>query len=104
MSSEQSTTENTAPEAGPVDISQFDLYQLVDLFIMLLTEQAYRYMGLQTKPDAPKTEKDLVKSHVAIDCIIALVDKLEPHLDADEKEHLRRQITDLQISYAEQMK
>jgi hypothetical protein len=48
--------------------------------------------------------KDLVKAHVAIDCIISLVDKIEPGLESAEIERLRRQITDLQLNYAEQMK
>ena len=49
-------------------------------------------------------QKDLVKAHVAIDCIISLVGKIEPNLDNSEIERLRRLITDLQINYAEQMK
>ena len=49
-------------------------------------------------------QKDLVKAHVAIDCIISLVGKIEPNLGNSEIERLRRLITDLQINYDEQMK
>jgi hypothetical protein len=91
-------------EPRPVDISRLDLYQLLELFVMLLSEQAWRYIGLRVNPGTSEIKKDLVKAHVAIDCIISLVDKMEPYIEDEEKERLRRLITDLQINYAEQMK
>ena len=94
----------TGQEPNPVDISSLDIYQLVELFIMLLNEQAWRYIGLRVDPRTNKINKDLVKAHVAIDCIISLVDKIEPNLESAEIERLRMQITDLQLNYAEQMK
>jgi len=90
-------------ETGPVDISLLDLYQLLDLFIMLLSEQAWRYIGLRVDPRTNEIKKDLVKAHVAIDCIISLVDKIEPYLTSKDKDRLRNLITDLQINYAQQM-
>jgi hypothetical protein len=59
---------------------------------------------LRVNPGTNELKKDLVKAHVAIDCIISLVDKMEPYIEDEEKERLRRLITDLQINYAEQMK
>jgi hypothetical protein len=91
-------------EPRPVDISLLDVYQLLEVFVALLSEQAWRYIGLRVNPRSNKIEKDLVKAHDAIDCIIFLVDKIEPHLVDSEKEHLRNLITDLQLNYAEQMK
>ncbi len=96
--------EKTEQEPGPVDISSLDIYQLLELFVMLLSEQAWRYIGLRVNPSTNKITKDPVKAHVAIDSIISLVDKMEPHLDAAESERLRRLVTDLQLNYAEQMK
>jgi hypothetical protein len=104
LSATPSEPEKLDRETGPVDINQLDILQLIELFIMLLSEQAWRYVGLRVVPGTTEIKKDLVKAHVAIDCIIALVDKMEPHLDVVEKERLRRLITDLQINYAEQMK
>lgn len=104
MSSPPNEHENKEQEPSPVDISFLDIYQLVDLFIMLLSEQAWRYIGLRVDPRTNKINKDLTKAHVAIDCIISLVDKIEPNLDNAEIERLRRLITDLQINYAEQIK
>ena len=71
---------------------------------MLLNEQTWRYIGLRVDPHTNQMKKDLAKAHLAIDCIIFLVDKIEPYLTDSEKEHLRHLITDLQLNYAEQLK
>ena len=97
-------SEKKEQEPSPVDISFLDIYQLVDLFIILLSEQAWRYIGLRVDPRTNKIEKDLARAHVAIDCIISLVDKIEPNLSNSEVDRLRRLITDLQLNYAEQIK
>ena len=98
------SSEKKEQEPKPVDISSLDIYQLLEIFVILLNEQAWRYIGLRVYPGTNEIKKDLVKAHVAIDCIISLVDKMEPYLEDTEKERLRRLITDLQINYAEQMK
>jgi hypothetical protein len=97
-------SEKKEQEPSPVDISSLDIYQLIELFIMLLNEKAWRYIGLRVEPNTNKINKDLSKARITIDCIISLVDKIEPNLDNKEIEGLRRLITDLQINYAEQMK
>jgi len=104
LNSMPNESEKKEQEPSPVDISFLDIYQLVDLFILLLSEQAWRYIGLRVDPRTNKIEKDLVKAHVAIDCIISLVDKVEPNLSNSEVDRLRRLITDLQLNYAEQIK
>jgi hypothetical protein len=104
LSVPSSEPEKSDQETGPVDINQLDIFQLIELFIMLLSEQAWRYVGLHVIPGTSEIKKDLMKAHVAIDCIIALVDKIEPSLNDSEKERLRRLITDLQLNYAEQIK
>jgi Domain of unknown function (DUF1844) len=104
LSSTPSESEKQEPEPSPVDISSLDIYSLVEVFIMLLSEKAWRYIGLKVDPRTNKLDKDLAKAHVAIDCIISLVDKIESNMDDAEKERLRRLITDLQLNYAEQLK
>jgi len=104
MNSTIDESEGKEQESNPIDISQLDLYRLLELFVVLLSEQAWRHIGLRVAPGTNEIKKDLTRAHVAIDCIISLVDKMEPHLDSSEKERLRRLITDLQINYAEQMK
>ena len=97
-------SEDKEQEPSPVDIASLDVYKLVEVFIMLLSEKAWRYIGLRIDPATNKIDKDLAKAHVAIDCIISLVDKIESNLDKAEVESLRRLITDLQLNYAEQIK
>ena len=104
MSSTPSEFEKKEQEPSPVNISSLDIYQLIELFIMLLNEKALRYIGLRVDPRTNKINKDLGKAHVTIDCIISLVDKIESNLDKAEIDRLRRLITDLQINYAEHMK
>ena len=104
MNSNISDSEKMDQEPSSVDISRLDIYQLLELFVMLLSEQAWRYIGLRVNPDTSEIKQDLLKAHVAIDCIISLVDKMEPYVEDAEKERLRRLITDLQINYADQMK
>ncbi len=104
MSSTPSESEKKEQEPSPVDISSLDIYQLIEVFIMLLSEKAWRYIGLRVDPRTNKIDKDLAKANVAIDCIISLVDKIEPNLVNVEIERLRRLITDLQLNYAEQLK
>jgi hypothetical protein len=95
--------ESEKREAAPVNISVLDLYQLLELFVMLLNEQAWRYMGLRVDPRTNEIKEDFERAHIAIECIISLVDKLEPKLIGDAKNRLRSQITDLQINYARQI-
>jgi len=104
LSSTPSESEKKEQEPSPVDVSSLDIYELVELFIMLLSEKTWRYIGLRVDPRTNKMNKDLTKAHVAIDCIISLLDKIESDLDKAEVESLRRMITDLQLNYAEQMK
>lgn len=97
-----SSDEGEKPKAGPIDISTLDIYNLLQFFITLLSEKAWRYMGLRVDPRTSEMETDFERAHVTIDCIIFLVDKLEPHLSGDDKNRLRNLITDLQLNYAQQ--
>ena len=104
MSSTSNEPGKMESEPSSVDISLLDIYHLLEVFVVLLSEQAWRYIGLRVDPRTDAIKKDLVKAHDAIDCIIFLVDKMEPHLAVAEKERLRNLITDLQLNFAEQMK
>jgi hypothetical protein len=104
LNSPTTEPEKAEPEAGSIDISLLDLYQLLDLFIMLLSEQAWRYLGLHVDQRTNETKRDFVRAHLAIDCIISLVDKTEPNLASKDKDRLRNLITELQLKYAQQVK
>ncbi len=104
LSSPSTEPEKIEPEPRSLDISSLDLYQLLDVFVVLLSEQAWRYLGLTEDSAAKEGKKDMVKAHLAIDCIISLVDKMEPNLDSKDKDRLRSLITTLQMKYVQQMK
>ena len=90
-------------EAGSIDVSFLDLYQMLELFIMLLREQAWRHMGLKVDPRTNEVKKDFERAHTSIECIIAITDKVETYLSIDTKNRIRSLITDLQINYAQQL-
>jgi len=89
-------------KAGLVDISTLDLYHLLQFFITILSEKAWRYIGLRVDPTTGEMDTDFERAHVAIDCIMSLAEKLEPHVTEDEKNRHGSLITDLQINYARQ--
>ncbi len=91
-------------KAGFVDVSTLDLYHILQFFITILNEKAWRYIGLRVDPIKGEIETDFERAQVAIDSVMSLVDKLEPHLTEDEKNRLRNLITDLQINYASQVR
>ena len=90
-------------KAGFVDISTLDLYHLLQFFITILNEKAWRYIGLRVDSTTGEMDADFERAHVAIDCIMSLAEKLEPHVTEYEKNRNRSLITDLQINYARQV-
>ncbi len=88
--------------AGVVDITSIDIYPLLSFFLSLLNEQAWQYMGLRVRPATQKIEKDLSRARIAIDCIVFLIDKLEPQLSDKEKTKMRALVTDLQVNFVRQ--
>ena len=89
-------------EEKPVvfDIASLDTYVLLELFINVLSAQAWQHMGLRVRTGTDKIEKDFERARVAIDCIAFLIDKLETHIQESEKNRLRSLLADLQINFA----
>jgi hypothetical protein len=58
LDSTQSESENKKQEPSPADIASLDINQLVEVFVMLLTEKAWRYIGLRVDPRTNKIDKD----------------------------------------------
>ena len=91
-----------AGEPQPVDLTAFELDQLLGLFAGILAAKAWQHMGLRLTPGKEETEKDLVKASLAIDCVSFMVDKLAPSLPEGEAASLRAMVADLQINYLKQ--
>ncbi|MFH1327682.1 MAG: DUF1844 domain-containing protein [Candidatus Bathyarchaeota archaeon] len=86
-------------EKAVFDITTLDINFLIELFINILSTQAWQYMGLRTKTGTDKIEIDLEKAKLAIDCITFLTDKLELYISKDEADKLRNMLLDLQTNF-----
>jgi hypothetical protein len=89
-------------EPQPVDLTVFELEQLLSLFVNILMAKAWQYMGLRLTPGKEEVEKNLVKASVAIDCVSFMVDKIAPSLQEEEVASMRAMVTDLQLNYTKQ--
>lgn len=94
--------ERKEEEVQVVDITSLDTYHLIGLFVGLLSEQAWRHIGLRMDPRTREVKKDFERARVAIDCVAFLIEKLEPNLGDDEKRRLRTLLTDLQVNFVKQ--
>jgi hypothetical protein len=99
-SSESGEKEEKAPE--PLDVTSLDVYQLLELFIGILSEQTWQYIGLRVRSSSQKVEKDMPRAKVAIDCISYMIERLEPQTSDAEKNRLRALLADLQINFVRQ--
>lgn len=89
-------------EPQPVDLTAFELEQLLGLFVGVLAAKAWQYMGLRLTPGKEEADKDLVKASSAIDCVSFMVERLAPSLPEGEAASLRAVVADLQINFAKQ--
>ena len=86
-------------EPRPVDV-----YTTVTWMVGMLASSAWLAMGLQINPGTGKIEKDLAQARTAIDCVMALADRVTPHLDEAQRREMRGLISDLQINFVNQSK
>jgi hypothetical protein len=94
------STETKEKETQVFDITSLDTYDLLSFFISILSAQTWQHTGLRVKPGTDKTQKDLERAKVAIDCAAFLMEKLEPHVEDKDREALKGLLADLQINYA----
>jgi hypothetical protein len=94
----------TDDKEGPatLDLTAVELDDLFGLFIGILSEKAWQYMGIKLVPGKNEVEKDMVKAKAAIDCVAFLTEKIAPTLSPDEDRRLRSMVTDLQLNYVKQ--
>ncbi len=103
MDDEKQETSGDEERSGTVvNIAFLDTYMLMRIFIGLLANQAWQDVGLVMNPQTQKTEKNIERAKIAIDCIAFLIEKLEPQLQNEEKEKLRSLLTDLQLNFVQQ--
>jgi len=86
----------------PLDLTAFELDNLLGLFVGILSEKAWQYMGVRLTPGKSETEKDMAKARSAIDCVAFLTEKIAVSLSPDDARKLRSMVTDLQLNYVKQ--
>ena len=91
-------------EEKPVklDLTAFELEELLGLFIGILSEKAWQYMGLRLTPGKNEVAKDMAKARMTIDCIQSLTNVIAPTLPAEALSGLRTNLADLQLNYVKQ--
>ncbi len=87
---------------APLDLTAFEIDDLLGLFVGILSEKAWQYMGLRLTPGKSETEKDMTKARSAIDCVAFLTDKIALDLSPDDARKLRSMVTDLQLNFVKQ--
>mgnify|MGYP001121919620 CR=1 FL=1 len=87
-------------KARILDATALDTYELIRLFVAILTAQAWQHLGLRVKTGTDRIEKDLERAKVAIDCITFLIGRLGPYATDQEKNEMRKGLADLQINFA----
>jgi hypothetical protein len=95
----------TDDKEGPatLDLTAIELDDLLGLFIGILSEKAWQYMGIRLAPGKSEVDKNMVKAKAAIDCVAFLTEKIAPSLSPDEDRRLRSMVTDLQLNYVKQV-
>ena len=87
-------------EPQGIQFSALEIEQLVGLFISVIAEKAWQYMGFRVTPGKDEAEKDLVKASTAIDCVSFLAEKIAPYIEDKESRMLEALVADLKINYA----
>ena len=102
---EQPTEQAEAQEAEPEapgerpEMPPPDIYAMLQFVFGLLAEQAWQLMGIHLAPGQKEPVRDMAQAKVAIDTVIFISDKLQPHVTEDERRALRSIISDLQMNF-----
>ena len=93
----------TEEKPATLDLTAVELNDLLGLFIGIMSEKAWQYMGIRLAPGKTEADKDMAKAQSAIDCVAFLTEKIAPNLSPDDARRLRARITDLQLNYVKQV-
>ena len=86
----------------PEEMPPPNVYALLGFMSSMLAETAWQLMGIRLSPGQKELFKDLPQAKVAIDTIVFISDKLDPHISEEERSFLRGLISDLQMNWVRQ--
>lgn len=79
-----------------------NIYATMEFMVSMLAEQAWMMMGLRLAPGQKEIVKDLAQAKAAIDTVAFLIEKLQPHIEEQDRAALRSLISDLQLNFVRQ--
>jgi hypothetical protein len=85
-------------EEEAFNLSSLEVEGLISVFIGILSEKAIRYLGVPLQGEE-KTDKDLNRASVAINCVNCLIDQVQALLPEEAVEQYRSLVSDLQLQY-----
>jgi len=92
-------TEEAAAEAEAPEGLHLDIYQILRLFVGMVSEQAWINLGIQLAPGEEETKVKLTEAKIAIDTLRFICQQLEDDLEEAEKRELDNLISTLQMNY-----
>ena len=101
-SKQEEQTSETVQEESEQPEQAMDVYSMLGVFIAMLAQNAWVWMGLRLDPVTGKVQRDLAQAHVAIDCLVFLADKMMPKVEEAQRRELRGIISDLQLNFVQQ--
>ncbi|MEN6355868.1 MAG: DUF1844 domain-containing protein [Armatimonadota bacterium] len=96
------TQEPSADKDEQAGMPPPNVYATMEFMVSMLAEQAWMMMGLRLAPGQKEIVKDLAQAKVAIDTVVFVVDKLQPHIEEQDRIALRSLISDLQLNFVRQ--
>ncbi len=91
--------QEAAAEAEVPESLHLDIYQILRLFVGMVSEQAWINLGIQLAPGEEETEVKLPEAKIAIDTLRFICQQLEDDLEEAEKRELDNLMSTLQMNY-----
>lgn len=86
-------------EEGPGQ--DVDVPTLVQVFIAELSARSWIHLGLLQNPITKLVVKDLPQARLAIDCVAALIENLDPSLEPRERQEYQTLLRDLRMNFVQ---
>jgi|GEM_PF-4887953 len=91
-----------AIQINPQELYPKDVATFIRGMMLLLSEQAWIYMGMIFHPIEGRLLKDLLQAQLAINSLEALLDTMSNHLEEREEEEFRKLLADLKLNFVTQ--
>lgn len=78
-----------------------DVTALVKSLVPMMAGQAFIFMGRVDNPLQGGRTRDLMQARLAVDCAVALFEKVEPLLAPEDRTQMRQLVSELQMQYVQ---